>query len=181
MATLNLTTGEPLLVDDQDVPLLEGRALYAIRCPHTTYATLYAGKQRASVHRLIMSPIPPGVFVDHINGNGLDCRRANLRLCTKADNAHNRRRQAGSSRYKGVRRKGSRWAAQISHAGRRRHLGYYDSEDDAARAYDLAARELFGAFAWLNFPHGFGSAPPQRRQWTVGPRCERTGRFIDKQ
>ncbi len=92
---------------------------------------------------------------DHIDGNGLDCRRYNLRPATKAQNQQNqKRRKDNRSGFKGVHwsaQKG-KWQAHIQAHGRRRHLGFFADPVDGARAYDKAARELHGVFARLNFP-----------------------------
>jgi len=107
------------------------------------------------MHRFIINA-PDGLEVDHINGNGLDNRKANLRLATNAQNARNKakRRNARVSRYKGVKRnkKGKRWFATINYNGQRIYLGTYDTEIQAARAYDRAACKLHKEFARLNFP-----------------------------
>lgn len=98
-------------------------------------------------------------LVDHINGDGLDCRRANLRIADPMRNCHNRRPQRHkiSSPLKGVTRDGGRWRAVITVKGKHVHLGMFDDEVEAARAYDAAAREHFGAFARPNFPEGVQS------------------------
>jgi hypothetical protein len=98
----------------------------------------------------------PGQLVDHINGNGLDCRRENLRLCTAKENAHNRKpwAKAKISKFKGVTRYHPRrpgWDAQICSDGKVLYLGHFATEEEAARAYDSAARDAFGDFALLNF------------------------------
>jgi len=94
------------------------------------------------------------LIVDHINGNGLDNRIANLRLATYAQNSRNRSKikRACSSRYKGVwySRKLNKWRAQICYGGVKEHLGYYRDERDAARAYDAAARRHHDKFARVN-------------------------------
>lgn len=95
-----------------------------------------------------------GQRVDHVNGNGLDNRRSNLRLCTNAENMRNMRRGRGASKYKGVAwfaRDGC-WRAYIVQDARQIHLGYFATEIEAALAYDRAARERFGEFAKLNLP-----------------------------
>lgn len=111
------------------------------------------------LHRLIACA-PRGIDVDHKNGNALDNRRANLRLCTRRQNSLNRvkptgaRGKAPSSRFKGVDfcLFSKRWRARIKCYGATTQLGRFASESDAALAYDAAARRLFGEFAALNFP-----------------------------
>ncbi len=125
---------------------------------------LYAKRKRQSadlisygysikMHRQIMN-FPVGLLVDHINHNGLDNRRANLRLVTPEQNVWNTSKQLRrtASRYKGVTRHRGRWRAVIYRKKKQFHLGYFDTEQAAARAYDLKAKELFGEFACLNFP-----------------------------
>lgn len=109
------------------------------------------------MHRLII----PGVTrIDHRDGNGLNNTRANLRAATSAENNHNRRSNIGTtSIYKGVCRiPADRWRAYIWVRSRQHSLGCFVSETAAARAYDAAAREAFGAYARVNFP-GTGEQP----------------------
>jgi AP2 domain len=103
------------------------------------------------MHNLIMGC----TRIDHANGEGLDNQRGNLRRATNGQNMHNRRANAGhSSRYKGVGwyPRYGKWVARIKLEGRRRCLGYFTDEREAAQAYDAAAREIFGQFARPNFP-----------------------------
>ena len=114
------------------------------------------------MHRQIMQP-PKGKVVDHINANGFDNTRANLRNITPRQNTHNRGKCAGSkSIYKGVfyDKQCHRWRARICFGKECFYLGYFDTEIEAARAYDRKAVELFGEFAGLNFPEEW---PPERR------------------
>lgn len=111
---------------------------------------------RITLHQFIMGR-RPGLVCDHRNGNPLDCRRHNLRWASPGGNATNRRKQSrpATSMFKGVswNKEHERWVAQIRHLGVQKHLGYFCAEDDAARAYDAAARSRFGEFARLNFPN----------------------------
>jgi hypothetical protein len=130
---------------------------------HNGYAARWRKNKRIYMHREIMRP-PPGKIVDHMNHNKLDNSRPNLRVCTPAENQRNQRKQHGvASIYKGVSysKTCGKWAATIGLNRKYTHLGYYDTEIEAARAYDRAAVELFGEFASLNFPEEW---PPERRR-----------------
>jgi hypothetical protein len=91
--------------------------------------------------------------VDHINGNGLDNRRENLRICSQALNCANAKKTKGkTSRFKGVfwNRQSKKWCAQIGNKKRNHIIGYFNSEARAAQAYNRKAKEFFGEFARLN-------------------------------
>lgn len=106
------------------------------------------------MHRLLLNP-PEGLHVDHINGDRLDNRRENLRLCTQAENNRNlkKTKRPTTSRYKGVSRSANgKWEGHIRSPSGQKFLGYYACEVEAALAYDAAAKEYFGEFANLNFP-----------------------------
>jgi len=107
------------------------------------------------MHRMICAPVPKGTDVDHINGDKLDNRSANLRLCSRSKNLANQRiRSGGVSRYKGVYQLPGRknWGARITVDYTCYHLGYYETEEEAAKAYDKAAVAAHGAFARINDP-----------------------------
>lgn len=117
------------------------------------------GKQQTvKLHRFILESAS-GKEVDHINGNGLDNTRANLRLVSRRENMRNRMPQRFNdgvetrSSFKGVswHSRNKAWRAQIGHEGKMIHLGNFPTEEAAAHAYDSAARELFGEFAKPNF------------------------------
>lgn len=115
--------------------------------------------QQISMHRQIMGN-PKGKHIDHINGNTLDNRKCNLRICTNLENCRNRKKQknATTSQYKGVsfarHLKTKRWNAQVKVNYKSINLGYFLTELEAAQAYDKAAKKHFGEFARVNFEGG---------------------------
>lgn len=158
MKSITLTQGKTALVDDGDYSQINQRKWKAKKGRNGNW---YAERQNGhgkfiTMHRLIMNA-PLGVIVDHINGNGLDNRRENLRLCTNAQNLMNRGAQRNNTTgYKGVtwdrREKVKKYCAQIKFHKKTLRLGYFKTPEEAARVYDAKARELFGEFAVLNFP-----------------------------
>lgn len=155
-----VTQGKVAIVDVDDARYVSGRPWFAIRDHRTFYAgrTLREPGKKKRTQRLHALLMPECKRVDHINGNGLDNRRCNLRPATRSQNGGNRGKQitVSASKFKGVSRKNGkwklkwRWQAYIGGVGRRMHLGYFTSELEAARAYDAAAVRLFGEFARTN-------------------------------
>lgn len=105
------------------------------------------------LHRLITGVTDSAVQVDHINGDKLDNRKENLRLCNQSQNKANSRPYKNSNLgLKGITRRYGKWVAQLRHDGKHYYLGSYDTPVEAALSYDRKAREVFGGFANLNFP-----------------------------
>jgi hypothetical protein len=146
------------IVDPEDYQKLAEYDWQLDQSPSKNYYAVRFDPVRKIVrmHREVMNA-PAGSFVDHRHGTGLDNRKENLRIATRTQNVHNRRKTAKqtSSKYKGVcfKRNEKKYCAQIGYKGKRMHLGYFDNEIDAAKAYDAAAKKLFGEFARLNFPN----------------------------
>jgi len=118
------------------------------------YAQRKDGDKIIYMHREVLS-MDGSIELDHINGNTLDNRKANLRVCTSRQNSRNSRKRKGcSSRFKGVfwSKNTGKWRASIKNSVKRIHLGYFESESQAAKAYDEKAKELFGKYAHPNFP-----------------------------
>jgi len=157
-----LTHGLYATVDTQDYERLSKHKWYAhslkgsdiIYAARASYYREDGRLRRRTVmmHREIMKP-PEGMVIDHLNSNGLNNRRANLRTCTQAQNAQAARPRTGTkSRFIGVFPRGNRWWEAIKYQRERFYLGTFDDEVEAAKARDRKAVELFGPFARLNFP-----------------------------
>jgi hypothetical protein len=164
---LPLTKGYVAIIDDEDARLAVHKwQAHERRRPDGTIRAVYATREvrrpgrRPTTEKLHQAVLraPPGVVeIDHINHDGLDCRRSNLRPATTQQNQANRGPQRNNtSGFKGVRwsSQGRTWQAQIKVSGRVRYLGRFADPKTAASAYDRAALDAFGEFAWLNF------APP---------------------
>jgi hypothetical protein len=156
MKTIPLANGRGFArIDDGDYELVSRYKWRIYVAPKTSYAhaNIGTGRARKDVRMHVLITGKRGL--DHIDGDGLNNQRSNLREATSAQQKMNRRKSDGkSSRYKGVSWNASRgrWYAHITGANRPRHIGVFTDEAEAARAYDAAAREAFGAFARLNFP-----------------------------
>ena len=160
MKEIPLTQDKVALVDDEDYLSLinhkwnahkdNGGHLYV-------YSSTYINKKHGvmKMHRYILGlKKDDGKLTDHMNGNGLDNRKCNLRICTKSENNMNQAKTRGTSKYKGVSwcKNRKKWCAQIKLNQKQYFIGYFLLEIDAAMAYDKKAVELFGSFARLNFP-----------------------------
>jgi hypothetical protein len=148
-------------VDAADYKKLSKYKWYACRHGPTVYATCRDRGRVVYMHRMVMRP-RRGYVVDHIDGNGLNNRRCNLRVCTRRQNLANQRSRGGSSRFVGVCRDKDKWRAYIRCRGKRYHLGLFDDEIEAAKGRDRKAYELHGVHAYLNFPEDYRRHPNYR-------------------
>jgi hypothetical protein len=176
MIEINLTRDYVAIIDDEDYHLVEGKRWVVLNSKsnkHNYYARGVGTSKRVSgrqttiksgvlMHRLIMGVSDPNIHVDHINGNGLDNRRQNLRIVTRSQNCRNKRAH-GRSKYLGVYFDDSRgrdhWRFEIgiqkankeTGEPRKRIMGRVATEEEAARRYDELAKIYHGEFANLNF------------------------------
>ena len=160
MKEIPLTQGKVAIVSDCDYEWLSQYKWQAMRGYKETFYAAHAVRPKVGkrgyiyMHRLILDA-PDGMQVDHVNGDGLDNRRQNLRLATNAENRRNTRIAANNtSGCKGVcwDKVEKKWIAQIGINGRTRRIGRFDFLLDAALAYDRAAMAHYGEFANVNFP-----------------------------
>ncbi len=159
MKKIPLTQGKFALVDDADFEWLSQWKWCAVKGRSTYYAMRTAPKSTGNIkmHREILK-VPKGLQGDHRNGNGLDNRRQNLRICTHAENIWNQKKERNSKgKLKGASFTTTKllknpWRSQICYNKKKIHLGYFATPEEAARAYDAAAKRYFGEFARLNFP-----------------------------
>lgn len=152
MAEIILKGGHITLVDDEDYEALKDCVWY--RNHHSDVGIEYAYRlddgRMQYMHRVLTSA-PDRMQVDHINGNGLDNRKGNLRICTQAENKRNKGiPRNNTTGFKGVVAKNGKYRAQISVNGSTINLGTHNTPQEAADAYDRAAIEHFGEFALTN-------------------------------
>lgn len=149
MKKIPLTLGKFALVDDEDFEYLSQWKW----CFDRRYATTWNSGKMTRMHVFLFRR-PKGMQVDHINGDKIDNRKCNLRIVTNSQNSQNRgARSDNTSGYKGVRSQRGKWRAEIKVNYQTINLGCYSTKEQAARAYDEAARKYFGEFARLNFPN----------------------------
>jgi hypothetical protein len=155
MKEIKLTQGKFAQVDDEDYEYFNQWRWCAHKSGKTYYVIRFSkshNKKRNMIHlhREIMNT-PDNMFVDHIDINGLNCQRHNMRNCTKSQNQMNRR-VYGKSKFKGVQLLYNKYIiAQITFCGVHIRLGTFKTKEEAAKAYDEKAKELYGEFANLNF------------------------------
>ena len=150
MKEIQLTKGFVTQVDDEDFEYLNQWKWYIYIDRVYRYAIRKDNKtgKRIRMHRVILNATNE-MLVDHIDHNGLNNQKYNIRLCNNTQNQYNMKGRRNG--FKGVSVENSRFRAGIKHQGKTIHLGSFKTEIEAAKAYDKKAAELFGEFAFLNF------------------------------
>lgn len=151
MKLIALSQGKLTKVDDEDFDELNE---YKWHLAVGGTGHISAGRRKNGktifMHRQI-TKCPDGLEVDHVNGDSLDNRRKNLRVCTHAENLRNRKvNHSNVSGYKGVRNNNGQWQAYITFNRKFIHLGNFDNKIEAAKAYNKASKVYFGEFARMN-------------------------------
>lgn len=165
VAELRTSNGVAFLVDDEDAESVRAHRWHA-RKPSMKLRKIYICRTQRDdqkkvraiyLHRFLMKP-RPDQQVDHKDGDSLDNTRANLRVCTRAQNLANRQRPRSRSGFIGVTAHGRTYRAAMGSGAARRYLGSFEDPIDAARAYDAEAVRVHGEFAQLNFPRAIEQA-----------------------
>lgn len=156
MVEIRLTQGQTAFIDDWNYERVSQYQWHAHKAITTGkfYARAYINGQHVYLHNFLLPP-PQGMEIDHIDHNGLNCCEDNMRFVTHAQNQKNQSKQrSNTSGYIGVSHHilNKRYQAYIESDGKQHYLGYFDNPIDAARRRDVAATELHGEFANLNFP-----------------------------
>jgi len=153
MAEIYLSSGNIALIDDEDLHKVRGYKWYEFNGYAARMTRNNEGKRKVLfLHRIIL-PCASGAVIDHINRNRLDNRKCNLRVTTRRNNNINRKRiEEATSPYRGViwRPHAKKWKGYIKVNKKQLHLGYFDTPEEAAMAYNIAAHEHFGNFAVYN-------------------------------
>lgn len=160
-----LSAGNHALIDAADYPAIAKHRWKTQRGPG---GKIYAGACHycTRMHRLIMGATP-GQLIDHRNGDGLDNRRANLRVASVSQNkANSRIRKDSSQPFKGIEQtRTGRWTAQVKFQGKRYRTATFATALEAAKAYDALAREYHGEFARVNFPEAAALIESRAEDW----------------
>ena len=158
MKKIKLSKGKFALIDDEDFERASKIIWHLQKTRWFEYAansiTVSPNKQsKLYLHRFILNA-PKGMVVDHIDGNGLNNQKSNLRLCTNGQNQSCGKKRSAASGFRGVGRSQNRhkkWQVYITHENEKHFIGCFENKIEAAKAWDKAAIKYHGEFATLNF------------------------------
>lgn len=149
---IQLTQGKVAIIDYRDRGLVAGLTFCAVNKGTVWYATTKINGKQVPLHHIIAGKPEPGFIVDHIDRDGLNNRRRNLRHTTHAVNMRNAKlSKRNTSGYRGVTKDRNRWQAKICVNGVAYYVGWYATAEEAARAYDEASKRLAPGEGYLNF------------------------------
>jgi len=154
MKTIVLTQNKFTIVNNKDFKYLNQFTWFTMKKRNKFYVCGSVNGKKVYMHRLLLNA-KKNQYVDHINGNPLDNRKQNLRLCSNSENLRNRTKNSNNtSGFKGVwRNKISKcWIVTLTIKGKSKYFGAFKNKKDAAKAYDKAALKYYKEFAKLNFP-----------------------------
>jgi hypothetical protein len=157
-ALIPLSQGKFTIIDIEDVDKVKKYEWTFFKSKHHKYGYVISkkkinNKKKWLLHRYILDIKNPKIYIDHKNGNSLDNRKGNMRLCTHQQNLCNGKKTLNkTSVYKGVcfKKNSKKWYAQITVNGKTKYLGYFYNQLEAAKIYDIKAIEYFGEFALTN-------------------------------
>ena len=156
MKTIQLSRGYTAQIDDDDFERVNKQKWYAQVVKQYVYAAHRFSRDGGGIvylHKFILG-LPNSVFVDHQDHNTLNCQKYNLRPCNNRQNQWNgvkpQKRSEHCSQYKGVTHERERWVARIREHDKKKHIGSFNTEWEAAEAYNRAATKIHGDFACLN-------------------------------
>lgn len=140
MKTIKLTRGQETMVDDEDFEYLNQWKWFARKNLYVFYAVRHKDDKAIFMHRVLMNT-PKGMLTDHVDGNGLNNQKSNLRVCTPSQNECNKALQKNNTTgFKGVHKYKNRYLAQIHFGGKRLHLGSFVKPEDAYKVYCEASK-----------------------------------------
>lgn len=158
---------EQILLDDEDYQKVKESA-YWLTNTKSKAVQVTIKRKTMSLANFILD-LEPGILIDHIDRNPFNNQKSNFRICDHQQNNFNKGPYDGR-RYKGVSyyKRDNTWSAQITKTYKKYHIGYFDTEIEAAKAYDKYAKELHGEFAYLNFPETQTTKKSNSNQETKG-------------
>lgn len=140
-------SGVDVLVDDSDLAKISKHKWWLTKAGYVYTQTCHKTVRTTIMLHRYLTDVPKGMEVDHINHNKLDNRLSNLRICTRSQNNANMRPRTG---YKGVRFTRNGWQAETKIDGKYVYIGRYKTAEEAAHAYNIKAKELFGGYSFAN-------------------------------
>lgn len=154
MAEIKLSQNKIAIIDDEDYVRVSSLKWFAHKRTNKFYAETARNEKHMHLHRFILGINDRSIIIDHIDGDSLNNKKSNLRICTVSQNSFNKKPYSNSP-IKGIKgvsfiKRINKWRAQIQANKKKIYIGVYNTHIDAAIAYNERAKELFGEYAYLN-------------------------------